>query len=126
MDVGYFLCPCCGGIFTYLRPPCRPPVCCGQRAQRLSCNDCGEPLVHLPIATFQDQLVTVHVGQEPHPMTPEHLIQWIGLQTSCGTQYRFLKPGDTPSAQFALEPGVRPEAALAFCNLHGLWRNSIP
>lgn len=125
MDAGYFFCPCCGGIFTYLRPPCRPPVCCSQKAQRLAANTCGDPLVHLPVVTCQDGMVTVHVGQEPHPMTPEHLIQWIGLQTSCGAQYRFLKPGDAPSAQFALAPGERAEAALAYCNLHGLWRTEL-
>lgn len=121
MDTGYFHCPCCGGVFTYLSAPCRLPLCCGRRVTQLNTNSCGERMVHLPVIECQGSLVTVQVGQTPHPMTPEHLIQWIGLQTTCGTQYRFLKPGGAPSAQFALAPGEQVQAAIAHCNLHGLW-----
>ena len=60
-----------------------------------------------------------------HPMTQEHLIQWIYLQTKRGGQRRALTPQDSPAAEFVLADGDAPVAVYEYCNLHGLWKAEI-
>ena len=78
---------------------------------------------HVPVWNVEDNLVTVTVGAVAHPMTPEHYIEWICLQTKQGSQHRKLDPSDSPSACFALCEGDEVEAVYAFCNLHSLWKS---
>jgi len=79
---------------------------------------------HVPVVTVSGNTVTVQVGSAPHPMTEQHSIQWIYLQTEHGAQCKRLKAGDEPKAVFALD-GDKPVAAYAYCNLHGLWKADI-
>ena len=97
---------------------------------------CGKPMIemkektadmatekHVPVATALPTGGTkVVVGSTPHPMTPEHYIEWIDVQTSQGFQHKVLNPGDKPQACFALCEGETVEAVYAYCNLHGLWK----
>ena len=39
---------------------------------------------HLPVVSAQDGQVRVNVGSASHPMTPEHLIQWVYLELLYG------------------------------------------
>jgi superoxide reductase len=55
-------------------------------------------------------------------MTPEHLIEWIHVQTKQGGQMRKLTPEDKPEAVFKLAEGDEPVAVFEYCNLHGLWK----
>ena len=77
---------------------------------------------HVPVWEVKDGIVTVCVGAAAHPMQEEHYIEWIALQTKQGNQRKALKPGDEPKACFALLPGDEVTAALAYCNLHSLWK----
>lgn len=76
---------------------------------------------HVPVISRKGDIVTVRVGSVEHPMLETHYIKWIVLQTETGVQFRELKPGDRPEADFALVPGDAAVAAFEFCNLHGLW-----
>jgi len=67
--------------------------------------------------------VTVTVGSVEHPMLDAHYIQWILLETKEGRQRKALKPGDRPTANFALTEGDAVVAAYEYCNLHGLWKS---
>lgn len=49
----------------------------------------------------------VKVGSAPHPMIPEHYIQWVALETTEGCQIKYLEPGQAPEVKFALAPGDR-------------------
>ena len=69
--------------------------------------------------------VCVKVGSVFHPMTEEHLIQWIVLETSQGWQQKALAAGDAPEVKFALAEGEAPVAVWGYCNLHGLWKTVI-
>ena len=80
---------------------------------------------HVPVITVDGNTVTVDVGSVAHPMTGEHLIAVIMLQTCCGFQMRHLKPGDAPKAVFKLNDGEKAVAAYEYCNLHGLWTAKI-
>ena len=73
---------------------------------------------HLPTITVSENEVTV--GSVAHPMTEEHLINWIYLLTEKGSQRKCLLPGQEPSTQFALTEDDHVIAAFAYCNLHGL------
>ena len=80
---------------------------------------------HIPSVTVADDIVQVSVGSIPHPMTEEHRIHWVYLQTTRGGQRKCLKLGDTPSVAFSLTGGERPVAVFAYCNLHGLWKAEL-
>ena len=66
----------------------------------------------------------VSVGAVEHPMTEEHLIQWVYVQTEHGGQRKALKPGDDPKVTFSLD-NDKVVAVYAYCNLHGLWMAEI-
>ena len=80
---------------------------------------------HVPVASIVDGGVKVEVGSTPHPMLPEHHIEWIFVKTSFGGIYCDLQAGDPPEALFALKPD-EVEAVYEHCNLHGLWKAKEP
>ena len=51
---------------------------------------------HVPVITVDGNNVTVEVGAVAHPMTEEHYIEWIYLETTNGGQRKALKPGEAP------------------------------
>lgn len=80
---------------------------------------------HVPIVTVEDNMVVVRIGSEPHPMTPEHYIEWVVVQTSAGGTFCKLTPEDIPEAKFPISPD-EVEAVYIYCNLHGLWKAKEP
>ena len=77
---------------------------------------------HVPVISREGQTVTVSVGSVEHPMLENHFIEWIILETNQGFQKKDLKPGDAPTATFALAEGEEAVAAYESCNLHGIWK----
>ena len=77
---------------------------------------------HVPIITAKCKQVKVDVGSVAHPMTEEHLIEWVVLETEQGYQIKYLKAGDLPVCEFSLAGGDKTVAVYAYCNLHGLWK----
>lgn len=80
---------------------------------------------HLPKVQVQGNKICVCVGSDPHPMTQEHSIQWIYLQTEKGCQRRNLEPGKAAEVTFLVAEDDKPVAIYAYCNLHGFWKTSI-
>lgn len=80
---------------------------------------------HVPVVTVDGNAVHVQVGSVLHPMTPEHYITFIALETKKGYQIVELTPDDQPVADFAVAEGDAPVAAYEYCNLHGLWKADI-
>ena len=113
----------CGNIVTFLQSSGVPVMCCGQKMTELvpDSTDAAQEK-HVPVVTVEGSMVDVKVGSAPHPMIPEHYIQWVALETTEGCQIKYLEPGQAPEVKFALAPGDRVKAAYAYCNLHGLWR----
>ena len=101
-------------------------ACDGEPMEELTANttDAAQEK-HVPVVKREGNTVTVTVGSVPHPMTAEHLIQWIFLQTKQGGQYKMLSASDEPKAIFALADGDEPIAAYEYCNLHGLWKAEL-
>lgn len=119
----FFVCEHCGNIVTFLHSTGVPVMCCGQKMTELvpgTVDAAAEK--HVPVVEANGNVVTVKVGAVEHPMLPEHSIQWIVLETSQGSQIKYLKPGEKPMAQFTLAEGETVVSAYEYCNLHGLWK----
>ena len=80
---------------------------------------------HLPVVEVEGDKITVSVGSVFHPMTEEHSIGWVFLETKKGGQFVKLSPDSQPVAEFVLAKGDEAVAAYAYCNLHGFWKTDI-
>ncbi len=124
-DNRFFICEHCGNTAGLIKDAGVPMMCCGQKMIRL------EPGVveashekHIPVAKVEGNLVTVEIGSIAHPMTEEHSITWVYLQTDKGGQRKNLAPGEEPKTTFALAD-EKAVAVYAYCNLHGLWKADL-
>uniref|UniRef100_UPI0025D1C1F8 desulfoferrodoxin family protein n=1 Tax=uncultured Oscillibacter sp. TaxID=876091 RepID=UPI0025D1C1F8 len=59
------------------------------------------------------------------PMTAEHFIQWVVVETERDALIHWFHPGEEPRAVFALAEGQQAKAVYAYCNLHGLWKAEV-
>lgn len=126
MERKFYICKRCGNIVGLVRDGGGKLVCCGEPMTEIVPNSTDAAKEkHVPVVTVSGSTVTVQVGSAAHPMTEEHLIQWIYLETAQGGQRKSLKAGDEPKAVFALAEGDKAVAAYAYCNLHGLWKAEI-
>ena len=123
MEVKFYICKHCGNIVMKVKDVGVPVMCCGQRMEEIV-PGITEAAVekHIPVLEQKDNLVHVEVGSVAHPMTEPHFIEWIVLKTTHGFQFRQLAYTDEPKADFALAEGEKVEEALAYCNLHSLWK----
>lgn len=72
-------------------------VCCDQPMTRLVANTVDASAEkHVPYVTRKDGKIYVQVGSEPHPMIPEHYIQWIVMVTDKTMVRVALSPNDEP------------------------------
>ena len=78
---------------------------------------------HVPVVTVEGNEVTVSVGSVTHPMTAEHLIEWVAVEKENGYEVKTLQAGAAPVVKFALSEGEKVVAVYAYCNLHGAWKN---
>ena len=126
MKLHFYHCKVCGKIIAVLSDTGAPTICCGRVMEELVVNVSeGSGEKHLPVYRIGGNVVRVNVGSEAHPMLEQHRIEWIGLRTALGFQFRKLVPGDSPEALFFVNIGDSPEALYAYCNIHGLWSTEI-
>ena len=123
MEQRFFICKHCGNIIAMVNDSGVPVVCCGEKMIELipGAVDAAQEK-HVPVVTVNGSKVTVDVGSVAHPMTAEHSIQWVSLQTKQGNQRKLLDVGSAPKVEFMLCDGDEVVAAYAYCNLHGLWK----
>ena len=123
MELKFFYCEHCGNIIAYTTNSGVRIECCGEEMKEIVPNTVeASKEKHIPVIKKEGNLVTVEIGSVPHPMLEEHYIEWVVLRTKQGNQRKGLKPGQAPSVTFALVDGDEVVEALAFCNLHGLWK----
>lgn len=77
---------------------------------------------HVPVVTVNGKTIHVNVGEVEHPMQDEHYIKWIAIETKEGVQRKMLCPGTAPKVTFELSDTDEFVTAVAYCNLHGLWK----
>ena len=122
----YFKCSACPSLVIKLNEEGCNPSCCGQPMVELKANtvDAAKEK-HVPVVSVDGNSVRVTVGDVLHPMIETHYIVYIALETNFGISIHYLKPGEPPHTSFGLADGERPIAALAYCNLHGLWKTVL-
>lgn len=124
MDQNFCYCRHCGNIVVKVNDSGVPVMCCGEAMGVLLPNTSdGAKEKHVPTHSVKCGKVTVRIGEIAHPMTPEHHIAWVKLQTNKGNQFKRLTPGTEPVATFCVDEDEKIEAVFAYCNLHSLFKS---
>lgn len=119
----FYVCSHCGNIVGMVHFGGGTLVCCGEPMKELVPNTTDAATEkHVPVISVNGNTVEVTVGSTLHPMTAEHHIAWIALETEQGVQRKPLDPTGAPKATFVLADGDKAVAAYEYCNLHGLWK----
>ena len=122
MALEFYKCAHCGNVAVKVYDQGVPLMCCGEKMELLQANTTDAATEkHVPVVDVQGSQVNVVVGSVEHPMTEEHLIALIVLETAKGFQVAQLTASDEPKATFAVAEGDSPVAVYEYCNLHGLW-----
>ena len=123
----FFSCGHCRSVVQVIQGPEGASYsCCGKPMERLVAGATeGAAEKHLPVVEKNGNQVRIQVGSMLHPMTEEHSIGWVYLETRQGGQLSYLEPGMKPQAVFSVAEGDAPVAAYAWCNLHGFWKTEI-
>lgn len=120
----FYICGHCGNVIGKVIDKGVPVMCCGAKMQELVSNTVEASVEkHLPVVSVNGNVIKVSVGSAAHPMTDEHHISFVYLETSLGGQRKVLS--GAPETEFALSNGEKPIAVYAYCNLHGLWKTEL-
>ena len=124
MKQKFLRCSVCGQIVAMVKQTGAFVMCCGKPMEEIIPGTTDASVEkHVPVYKVENNKVYVTVGSVVHPMSPEHYIEWISLQTNQGNQRKLLKPNDKPEACFSICQGEQVEAVYAYCNLHSLWKS---
>jgi superoxide reductase len=151
----FFKCDICGNTATLIKSGGNKLSCCGQAMSELEANTVdASKEKHVPVVEIVGTKIKVKIGSEPHPMLPEHYIEWIAIETNGQLQITYLQPGMEPKTEFtryiqqekvaytgdkdAIVPNCEAQncnftydenpvsiTAYEFCNLHGLWKTEV-
>lgn len=121
----FFRCKHCGNFVGLINNAGVPMTCCGEPMEELIPNTVeASTEKHVPEVSTSGRLVHAKIGSVDHPMTEEHHIEFIYLQTENGGQRRCMKLGKEAAAMFAVLEDT-PLEVFAYCNLHGLWKADV-
>jgi superoxide reductase len=124
LKVQFFICNHCGNIIAMIKDQGAPVKCCGENMQEIIAGTSeGAKEKHIPVYHIDGEIVTVCVGEAAHPMTPEHYIDWVCIETEKGFQIKKLTPDMSAKTSFALTEDDKVKSVYAFCNLHSLWKS---
>lgn len=117
-----YKCNACGNIVEVTHGGAGELVCCGQPMQLMTENtvDAAKEK-HVPVIEKTSNGFKVSVGSVAHPMEDKHYIEWIELVADGSAYRQFLKPGQTPEAEFCIQASQ--VTAREYCNIHGLWKS---
>ena len=121
-EMKFFVCEHCGNMVDVIYDAGVSMMCCGQKMTRLEAGTVeASHEKHIPVVSAEGGLVRVDIGAVTHPMTEEHHIAFIVLETNRGFQKADLAHEGAAEVVFALAEGESPVAVYEYCNLHGLW-----
>lgn len=117
-----FKCEKCGEVVVKLIDKCDSISCCGNKMIELKANvvDASKEK-HMPVVEMDNNLIKVSVGSTIHPMTEEHFINFIILETNYGFKVANLSCKDVPIVTFAITENEKCLNVYEYCSLHGLW-----
>ena len=124
MTTKFYKCETCGNVVVKLVDSKVPLVCCGSKMQELVPNTVdASNEKHVPQVTLlENNTIKVEVGSVAHPMTEEHHISFIYVETAKGGIHVTLD--DKPEAIVCVG-NEQPIAVYEYCNLHGLWKTTL-
>ena len=121
----FYRCEHCGNLLSLIENKGVPVVCCGEKMAELIPNSVDASVEkHVPAVTVLGDSITVQVGSAPHPMTEEHHISFVYVETENGGQRKSFEVGAQPNLTFSFSDD-KPLIVFAYCNLHGLWKKEI-
>ena len=126
METRFYKCTVCGNVIVKVCDSNITPSCCGKYVVDIEPNtsEDGKEEYHLPCVERIDcSTIKVVIGHVAHPMTEQHYIRFVYLETEHGGQIRYLTPGQAPEAIFFTTD--KPIAVYAYCNQHGLWKTTV-
>lgn len=122
----FYRCSICGNLICMINDSGVTPTCCGTEMEAVTANTADAAAEkHVPCISRDGNKVMIAVGDLPHPMTQEHFIEWVILQTNRGTYSRRLHPENIPEVCFRIRSTECPVRVYAWCNLHGLWLREL-
>lgn len=119
----FYKCEHCGNVVGMLSKGGGTLVCCGEPMKLLEAKtaDAGSEK-HVPLVLPEKGKLVAWCGEIPHPMTAEHHIVFIALESERGLEIRYMEVGHPAEAEFApVEHGT----VYAYCNIHGLWKKDF-
>lgn len=124
-----YRCNVCKNIVEVVLPGDGALVCCGEEMELLKPGTTdGATEKHVPVIDFECEGVGVkiRVGEFPHPMVPEHYIQFIeAISKNDKTIHReYLNPGEEPAININCRSNLGKGDGLKareYCNIHGLF-----
>ena len=123
MKVQFFVCNHCGNIIAMIKDKGVPIKCCGESMKEIIPGTSeGAKEKHIPVYHISGETVTVCVGETEHPMTAEHYIDWVSIETEEGFQIKKLNTDAPAKVSFSLSKGDKVKSVYAFCNQHSLWK----
>ena len=120
-----YKCNICGNVVEVVSEGEGELVCCGEIMELLESHQ-EETMAekHKPVLTIVDKDVTIKVGEVPHPMIPEHHIEFIEAISLDGKylKRKYLNIGEAPELKFFCNSDTM--KARELCNIHGLWETT--
>lgn len=123
-----YKCEICGNIVEVIQEGAGELVCCGEPMQKAETKHQEEMIneKHIPaLKKYDDNKWSVVIGNETHPMTNEHYIQFIEAVSSDGKYMKrvYLKPNE--KAELELDCICNNMIAREYCNIHGLFEAEL-
>ena len=120
----FYKCEICGTIIQVFHRGDGELVCCGHPMKLLQAktseDETGLQEKHVPM--FRENKIIV--GSVPHPMTPEHHIEFIEGISDDKKHLSITFLDNTEPAEAQLCPENDASCAIEYCNLHGLWKGA--
>lgn len=118
-----YKCEICGNIVEVLHSGPGELVCCGKSMTLLieKNKEEGFEEKHLPKISQEGEDLKIQIGEVLHPMTKEHHIEWIEIQTNNKIIRKVFDPEETPLTLISCLNISNIQKIRAYCNLHGLW-----
>lgn len=121
-----YKCSHCGNVVMKLVDTGVPVVCCGEPMEELVANTEDAALEkHVPAVSWEGNEIQVKIGEVEHPMTPEHMINFIIIDKGCALFIKPLDPGKPAEAKYTTSNPESVKTVYEYCNLHGLWKKDL-
>lgn len=117
----FFKCPKCEKIF--FSDSTGEDCFHGENLEKIIANSSNASAAkHTPSVHIEDECVIVFIGEEEHPMTKDHKIDWVAAEYKDSYIRYNLHENEKPEVYFDYEEGM---TIYVYCNQHGLWSKKI-